>query len=119
MAYSFMRGQAWMYYGGSLTLVGDPKGAREAYQTGLKEDRFRGGTRQCTIHWPNGFKGRGEIRTQFSHVIDVAATVLDAAGIPEPAFVNGTQQMPLQGQAWSRPSTTQPRPSSGRRSTSR
>ena len=59
-----------------------------------------GGTRQCTIvHWPNGFKARGEIRTQFSHVIDVATTVLDAAGIPEPAFVNGTQQTPLQGQS--------------------
>ena len=39
------------------------------------------------------------MRTQFSHVIDVAATVLDAAGIPEPAFVNGIQQMPLQGQS--------------------
>ena len=59
-----------------------------------------GGTRQCTlVHWPKGFKAKGEIRTQFSHVIDVAATVLDAAGIPEPAFVNGTQQMPLQGQS--------------------
>ncbi|MGO8749464.1 MAG: arylsulfatase [Thermoguttaceae bacterium] len=59
-----------------------------------------GGTRNGTIvHWPNGFKAKGEIRTQFSHVIDVATTVLDAAGIPEPAFVNGTQQMPLQGQS--------------------
>jgi hypothetical protein len=59
-----------------------------------------GGTRNGTIvHWPNGFKARGEIRTQFSHVIDVAATVLDAAGIPEPAFVNGAQQTPLQGQS--------------------
>ena len=57
-----------------------------------------GGTRNGTIvHWPNGFTGRGQIRTQFSHVIDVAATVLDAAGIPEPAFVNGIQQMPLHG----------------------
>jgi hypothetical protein len=51
------------------------------------------------VHWPKGFKARGEIRSQFSHVIDVAATVLDAAGIPEPAFVNGAQQTPLQGQS--------------------
>ena len=59
-----------------------------------------GGTRNGTIiHWPNGIKAKGEIRTQFSHVIDVASTVLDAAGIPEPAFVNGIQQMPLQGQS--------------------
>jgi arylsulfatase A-like enzyme len=57
-----------------------------------------GGTRNGTIvHWPNGFKARGEIRSQFHHVIDVAATVLDAAGLPEPAFVNGIQQTPLHG----------------------
>ena len=42
-----------------------------------------GGTRNGTIvHWPNGFRAQGEIRSQFSHVIDVAATVLDAAGLP-------------------------------------
>ena len=59
-----------------------------------------GGTRNGTIvRWPKGFPGRGEIRTQFSHVIDVAATILDAAGIPEPTFVNGVQQMPLQGKS--------------------
>ena len=57
-----------------------------------------GGTRNGTIiHWPNGFKGKGEFRTQFSHVIDIASTVLDVAGIPEPDFVNGIQQAPLQG----------------------
>jgi len=59
-----------------------------------------GGTRNGTlVHWPNGFSGKGEIRSQFSHVIDVAATVLEAAGLPEPAFVNGIQQMPLQGRS--------------------
>ena len=57
-----------------------------------------GGTRNGTIvHWPNGIKAKGEIRTQFHHVIDVAPTVLEAAGLPEPTFVNGVQQMPLQG----------------------
>jgi len=57
-----------------------------------------GGTRNGTIvHWPVGIKAKGEIRTQFSHVIDVAATILDAAGIPEPLSVNGVQQMPLHG----------------------
>jgi arylsulfatase A-like enzyme len=59
-----------------------------------------GGTRNGTIvHWPKGIKARGELRTQFSHVIDVAATVLDAAGLPEPTFVNGVQQMPLHGKS--------------------
>jgi arylsulfatase A-like enzyme len=57
-----------------------------------------GGTRNGTIvHWPNGFEARGEVRSQFHHVIDVAPTVLEAAGLPEPLSVNGVQQMPLQG----------------------
>jgi arylsulfatase A-like enzyme len=57
-----------------------------------------GGTRNGTIvHWPNGCQARGEVRSQFHHVIDVAATVLDAAGLPEPTFVSGIQQMPLHG----------------------
>jgi arylsulfatase A-like enzyme len=59
-----------------------------------------GGTRNGTIvHWPRGIRAKGEVRTQFSHVIDVAATVLDAAGLPEPSFVNGVQQMPLHGRS--------------------
>jgi arylsulfatase A-like enzyme len=59
-----------------------------------------GGTRNGTIvHWPVGIKAKGEVRTQFSHVIDVAATILDAAGIPEPLSVNGVQQMPIHGRS--------------------
>ena len=42
-------------------------------------------------------KAKGEIRSQFHHVIDVAATVLDVAELPEPTFVHGIQQMPLHG----------------------
>jgi arylsulfatase len=57
-----------------------------------------GGTRNGTIvHWPAGITARGETRTQFTHVIDVAATVLEAAGLPEPTFVNGVQQSPIEG----------------------
>jgi arylsulfatase len=57
-----------------------------------------GGTRTGTIvSWPNGFSARNEVRTQFAHVIDVAATVLDAAGLPAPSFVNGVQQAHLHG----------------------
>jgi arylsulfatase A-like enzyme len=57
-----------------------------------------GGTRNGTIvHWPNGFKARGELRAQFHHVIDIAPTILEAAGVPEPISVNGVQQMPIQG----------------------
>jgi len=57
-----------------------------------------GGTRNGTIvHWPSGFSSRGEVRSQFHHVIDVAATVLDAAGLPEPLFVEGVAQIPYHG----------------------
>ena len=57
-----------------------------------------GGTRNGTIvHWPAGIKAKGEIRAQFHHVIDVAATVLDVAQLPEPLSVNGVQQQPLHG----------------------
>jgi arylsulfatase len=57
-----------------------------------------GGTRNGTIvHWPRGFEARGEIRSQFHHVIDVAPTVLEAAGVPQPAVVNGVEQEPIQG----------------------
>ena len=57
-----------------------------------------GGTRNGTIvHWPAGIKAKGEIRSQFHHVIDVAATVLDVAQLPEPLSVNGVQQQPLHG----------------------
>src|SRR4051794_24445414 len=57
-----------------------------------------GGTRNGTIvHWPGGIEAKGEIRSQFHHVIDIAATVLDAAGLPEPLSVHGVQQMPLHG----------------------
>jgi arylsulfatase A-like enzyme len=57
-----------------------------------------GGTRNGTIvHWPNGIEARGEIRSQFHHVIDVPPTVLEVAGLPHPRFVNGVQQAPLEG----------------------
>jgi len=57
-----------------------------------------GGTRNGTIiHWPKGIKAKGEQRFQFHHVIDVAPTILEAAGLPEPLAVNGVQQKPIEG----------------------
>ena len=57
-----------------------------------------GGTRNGTIvSWPKGIKAKGEIRSQFTHVIDVAPTILEAAGIPEPVSVDGIQQDPIEG----------------------
>ena len=57
-----------------------------------------GGTRNAmVIHWPRGIKVKGEIRSQFHHVVDVAPTVLEAVGLPEPNSVNGTAQYPMDG----------------------
>ena len=57
-----------------------------------------GGTRNGTIvHWPHGISAKGEVRSQFHHVIDVAPTILEAAGIPEPEFVEGVMQSPMEG----------------------
>ncbi|MBW0014877.1 arylsulfatase [Mycobacterium sp.] len=57
-----------------------------------------GGTRNGTIvHWPNGIIDKGQCRNQFHHVIDIAPTVLEAAGLPAPFSVNGIQQAPLEG----------------------
>jgi len=57
-----------------------------------------GGTRNGTIvHWPAGIDQSGGQRSQFSHVIDIAPTILEAAGLPEPTFVNGVQQSPMEG----------------------
>lgn len=57
-----------------------------------------GGTRNGTIvHWPKGISSSNEIRQQFGHVIDIAPTVLRAAGIPEPVKVNGFDQHPYEG----------------------
>jgi arylsulfatase len=57
-----------------------------------------GGTRNgMVVHWPKGVTQRGGMRTQFSHVIDIAPTVLEAATLPEPKIVNGTPQTPIEG----------------------
>jgi arylsulfatase A-like enzyme len=57
-----------------------------------------GGTRVgMAVHWPEGIEAKGEIRTQFGHVIDVAPTILEAVGLPEPTSVNGTPQIPMDG----------------------
>jgi arylsulfatase A-like enzyme len=60
-----------------------------------------GGTRNpMIVKWPAKYKQGREKRSQFTHVIDVVPTILEAAGIPEPISVNGTPQTPIQGRSF-------------------
>jgi arylsulfatase A-like enzyme len=57
-----------------------------------------GGTRNgMVLHWPKGIKAKGEVRSQFHHVIDVAPTALEAAKLPHPKTVDGIPQRPMDG----------------------
>ena len=57
-----------------------------------------GGTRNgMVVSWPKGIKANNEIRSQWHHVIDIAPTILEAAGLPEPKSVNGVVQEPIEG----------------------
>jgi arylsulfatase len=57
-----------------------------------------GGTRQgMAISWPAAIKDKGGIRNQFSHVIDIVPTILEAANIKSPDSVDGIPQKPIEG----------------------
>ena len=57
-----------------------------------------GGTRNgLVVHWPEGIEARGEVRHQWHHVVDVLPTLLEAAGLPVPASIDGIEQRPLDG----------------------
>jgi arylsulfatase len=59
-----------------------------------------GGTRNgMVVSWPKGIKAKNELRSQFGHVVDIAPTVLQAAGLPEPKSVNGVPQVPMAGRS--------------------
>ena len=64
----------------------------------FKQTVHNGGmTDPLIVSWPKGIKARGEIRSQYHHIIDVAPTILDVCGISPPAVVDGVKQMPLDG----------------------
>ncbi|MDT5247858.1 MAG: hypothetical protein QOJ28_492, partial [Mycobacterium sp.] len=78
--------------------VGWAHGLCAPYQWTKQVASHWGGTRNGTIvHWPKGLAVKGEVRDQFHHVIDVAPTILEAAGLPAPTLVNGISQAPLEG----------------------
>ena len=63
-----------------------------------KEVTSGGGTTTAMVmSWPAGIKDNGGIRRQFHHLIDVAPTILEVVGVPEPVRVHGVDQMPMHG----------------------
>ena len=63
-----------------------------------KRETYRGGTTDpCIVSWPARIAARGEIRTQYGHIIDLVPTVLDALGITAPATIRGVTQAPIEG----------------------
>lgn len=58
---------------------------------------YGGTSNGMAVHWPKGINSHGQLRSQFHHVIDIAPTILEAAGLPQPKTVNGTVQTPIEG----------------------
>ncbi|MCG5238055.1 arylsulfatase [Xanthobacter oligotrophicus] len=57
-----------------------------------------GGTAQGVVmSWPGHIEDVGGIRRQFHHLIDIAPTILEASGIPQPDTINGIKQIPMEG----------------------
>jgi arylsulfatase len=57
-----------------------------------------GGTRNgLVVSWPKGIQARGEVRSQFHHVVDIVPTILDVCGVPAPDVVDGIRQLPMDG----------------------
>jgi arylsulfatase A-like enzyme len=63
-----------------------------------KRETYRGGVSDpFIVHWPKGFKTKGEVRNQFAHAIDMVPTVLDCLGVEAPTQIHGVTQSPIQG----------------------
>jgi len=64
----------------------------------FKQSEHRGGqTDHLVVHWPNGIKAKGEIRSQYHHIADIAPTIMEAVGISVPETYHGVKQQPMEG----------------------
>jgi arylsulfatase len=63
-----------------------------------KRETYRGGVSDpFIVCWPKVIQARGEVRTEYAHIIDMVPTVLDALGLESPASIRGVTQSPLEG----------------------
>jgi arylsulfatase len=87
--------------GGPRSHTNYPHGWAQVGNTPLrryKQNTHAGGVRApLIVSWKDGLKARGDIRSQFHHVIDVVPTILDLAGVGAPQVYNGVPQMPVHG----------------------
>ena len=87
--------------GGEWTNSDYPQGWSQVSNTPFakfKGTTHAGGIRTpMIVHWPNGIESKGEVRTQFTHVSDITATVYDVLGIEVPKKLNGVEQMEVTG----------------------
>jgi arylsulfatase len=64
----------------------------------FKQTEHRGGQQDhLVVHWPDGIKAKGEIRSQYHHIADIAPTILEAAGVEMPEVYHGVEQQPMNG----------------------
>jgi len=64
----------------------------------FKQSEHRGGQQDhLVIHWPSGIEGKGEIRSQYHHISDIAPTIMEAVGIEVPDSYHGIEQQPMDG----------------------
>jgi arylsulfatase len=68
------------------------------YRMFKRYSQYAGGTADpLVIHWPKGFKARGEVRHQYHHCTDIVPTILECCGLEFPDVVEGARQTPLAG----------------------
>ncbi len=64
----------------------------------FKQSEHRGGQHDALIvHWPQGIRAKGEIRSQYHHISDIAPTILEATGVEMPKVYHGVKQQPMDG----------------------
>ncbi|MBT8481812.1 MAG: arylsulfatase [Myxococcales bacterium] len=66
----------------------------------FKQSEHRGGQQDAlVVHWPNGIEARGEIRSQYHHISDIAPTIMEATKTDFPEEYHGIEQQPFTGVA--------------------